>query len=118
MKSIKDLDAYKISKQVAVLVYAITKRWPKEKVYGLTSQIRRASVSVTSNLAEGYGRMTSKDTMHFLAIVRGSSFELEAQAEIGFDLGYISQQHLDEILALNERSRKMLNALINRYETL
>ena len=118
MQNFKDLDAYRLSKEVAVYVYELSKRWPKEEIYGLTSQIRRAAVSVNSNLAEGCGRLSSNDTAHFLAIARGSNYELESQAEIAFELGYLDQDQLNHLLTLNDRSRMTLNGMIKRYKGL
>lgn len=117
MQNFKELEAYKITKQLAVQIYKLTQNWSKEETYGLTNQIRRAAVSVTSNLAEGCGRNTSKDSIQFLAIARGSCFEMQAQAEIAYELGFISQQVLQEVMELNELSCKLLNGLINRYQT-
>lgn len=118
MKTFKDLEAYKSSKQLAVTVYTPSKTWPKEEQYGLTSQIRRASISITSNLAEGCGRTSSKDTLHFLAIARGACFERKAQTEIAFELTYLSADQLTSILEQINLTRKLLNGLMKRYQTL
>lgn len=118
MKTFKDLEANKSSKQLAVTVYTASKTWPKEEQYGLTSQMRRSSVSITSNLAEGCGRTSSKGTLHFLAIAQGSCYELEAQTEIAFELSYLSSDQLTNILDQINLTRKLLNGLMNRYQNL
>lgn len=85
----KDLDAWKESIELTVLVYAVSKSFPKEEQYGLTQQIRRAVVSVPSNIAEGCARKSTKETIHFLYIALGSLAELETQIIISKRLGYL-----------------------------
>jgi four helix bundle protein len=118
MKSFRDLEAYKTSKKLAVDIYSLTKNWPKDESYGLTSQIRRSSVSIAFNLAEGCGRASAKDTLHFLAIARGSCYELEAQIDIAHDLHFVETEQFDTLLKEIETARKLLSGLINRYQTL
>lgn len=118
MNSYRDLDAYKVSKELAGLIYQQTAGWPKEETFGLTQQIRRAAVSVASNLAEGVGRATSKDTLQFLAIARGSCFEVETQSDLACDFGYLSPDQLKQVFELSERCKMLLNGLINRYKSL
>ena len=77
MGSYKDLDAWKNAMQLVKEVYLLTKKFPKEEMYALTSQAKRAAVSVPSNIAEGLGRQYKKDTLQFLHISRGSLYELE-----------------------------------------
>lgn len=74
-----DLEVWKESRKLANHIYELTKSFPKEELYGITNQIRRCAVSVPSNIAEGCGRQTAKDTIHFLHISRGSLYELETQ---------------------------------------
>lgn len=99
-------------------IYSITKSFPKEELYGLTSQIRRSSVSISSNIAEGCGRNTPKDSLRFLYISRGSLFELESQVYVSFDLEYISSQEFNNILKLIVDCKKVLNGFINYYKKL
>ncbi|MBI5665520.1 MAG: four helix bundle protein [Nitrospirae bacterium] len=96
------------------LIYSLTNKLPKEESFGLISQIRRSSVSIPSNIAEGYGRNSSNDYIRFLQISIGSLYELQTQLEICLNLKYVSQQRFDDI---NEKSReieRMLSSLINK----
>jgi len=79
MKSYTDLEVWKYSRGLVKLVYMLTKSFPKEETYGLTNQIRRCAVSVPSNIAEGIGRQSNKETIHFLYIAKGSLQEVETQ---------------------------------------
>jgi four helix bundle protein len=113
MKDYKDLDVFKQSRILVKDVYTMSASFPKEEVYGLTSQIRRSAVSILSNIAEGMGRQHSNDKIHFLHISRGSLYELEAQLLIASDLQYLNPEHskiLDEQI---QTSRKLLNGFIN-----
>jgi four helix bundle protein len=87
--SYRELLVWQKAKSLAVDVYAITQDFPRTEIYGLTSQARRAAVSVVSNIAEGQGRLTSNEFLHFLGLARGSLHELEAQLTIAHDLTYI-----------------------------
>lgn len=97
--------------KIVSLVYQLAKSFPQEELYALTNQIKRAAVSVPSNIAEGYGRNTDKSFSHFLDISRGSLFEIETQLHIANELGFITTQHLyNEILSQIEEESKMINA--------
>ena len=85
------LDVYKESKALVMAVYALLKRFPKEEQYALCDQLRRAVISIPSNIAEGYGRRSSKEQVHFLEIAYGSLCEVCCQMDIACDLGYISK---------------------------
>lgn len=89
IKSFKDLNAWKEGHELVVEIYRITKYFPKEEQFGLTNQIRRAAVSITSNLAEGFGRQTAKEKHQFYSIARGSLSEVENQLQIAFDVGFL-----------------------------
>lgn len=93
--SFQDLFCWKEAHALALLIYKITKNFPKEEMFGLTSQVRRASVSIVSNIAEGYGRPTGKDRIKFYWIAYGSLLEVESQILIAKDLGYIEGQGAD-----------------------
>ncbi|MBI4619455.1 MAG: four helix bundle protein [Desulfobacterales bacterium] len=97
-------------------MYKITKGFPKEERYGLTSQIRRAAVSVPCNIAEGYGRKTTPEYIRFLYIAYGSSCELETQVLLSGDLGYIESGRLDKLQNEIEEVERMLKALIKSLE--
>ncbi len=112
-----DLDVWKSCRKLVSQIYLITKKFPKEENYGLTSQVRRASISTISNIAEGVGRNTIKDTLRFLYISRGSLFEAEAQFIVVKDLGYISEEQLKEILLQFIICKKLLNGFINYHKS-
>lgn len=95
ISSFQDLFCWKEAHALALLIYKITKNFPKEEMFGLTSQIRRASVSIVSNIAEGYGRPTGKDRIKFFWIAYGSLLEAESQVLIAKDLGYIQGKETD-----------------------
>jgi four helix bundle protein len=116
MKSHKDLDVWKRSIEFVTLIYKITKNFPKEEIYGLTNQIRRAAVSIPSNIAEGAARNHSKEFLQFLFISLGSISELETQIIISENLKY--SQNSDSLILQNEltKLRKMIIGLIRYLE--
>ena len=118
MKDYRNFEAYKISKRLSALIYFYTLTWPREQIFGLTSQVQRAAVSVLSNLAEGCGRVASKDTCHFLAISRGSCYEVEAQIDLACELGYLTPEQYHELQYLVDQIKRLLNGLYKRYENL
>ena len=111
IKSYKDLLIWQKGIKIVCLVYQFVKSFPQEELYALTSQIKRASISIPSNIAEGYGRNTDKSFSHFLDISRGSLFEIETQLLIANELGFITNETLyTEILSQIEEESKMINA--------
>ena len=113
-----ELDVWKYSREMVKLVYKITKSFPNEELYGLTNQIRRSAVSVPSNIAEGVGRQSNKETIHFLYIAKGSLQEVETQLYLSFDLEFISKESLSSILEKVISNKKLLNGFINYYKKL
>jgi four helix bundle protein len=105
-KSYRDLHIWQLA------IYKVTTGFPKEELYGLTSQIRRAGVSVPSNIAEGYGRGTRGEYKQFLAIARGSNLEVQTQLLIAMELGYGSPEGLTEAERLSLEVGKMMTALL------
>ncbi|MCF7844698.1 MAG: four helix bundle protein [Kiritimatiellales bacterium] len=97
-------------------LYDLTSHFPKEEMYGLTSQMRRASISIASNIAEGKARGTRKDYTHFLHIARGSGTELEAQIEIAKRLPKTSSLNYRNVDSILCEVMKMLNALIKKLK--
>jgi four helix bundle protein len=116
LKNYKELKVWQKSYQSCLEVYKITKGFPKEEVYGLTSQIRRAAVSVPSNIAEGYGRKTTPEYIRSLYIAYGSNCELETQVLLSYDLGYIKDEYMKKIQEEIGEVERMLKALIKSLE--
>lgn len=111
VKSYKELLIWQKRIKIVVLVYKLTRNFPKEEIYALTSQLKRASVSIPSNIAEGFGRQTDKSFNHFLNISRGSLNEIETQLIIAKELEFINDEILfKEIMFLIEEESKMINA--------
>ena len=93
-------------------IYTVTANYPKSETYGLVSQMRRCVVSIPSNIAEGYGRGTNKDLVHFLYTSLGSSNELETQLLLSREFAYLSEEDAGMLMQLNEQVNKMLSSLI------
>ena len=108
----KDLKVWQKSIDMVVEIYLATSSFPKEELYGLTSQIRRASVSIPSNIAEGYGRFSEKELVRFLFISLGSASEVETQLIICNRLNYLKKEDFDHLSLLNNEIIKMLAGLI------
>ena len=110
----KKLEAYKESKTLVIMIYKLLRGFPREETYALCDQLRRAVVSVPSNLAEGSGRTSMKDQAHFLEIAFGSLMEVDCQMDIACDLEYITQEDLSKICIQISRVAAMLSALRNK----
>ncbi|MBP7009782.1 MAG: four helix bundle protein [Kiritimatiellae bacterium] len=110
MSDYKELEAWQIAMDLAQEVYRLTRDFPKEEIYGLTNQIRRAAVSIPSNLAEGAARAGNKEFLHFLHVARGSASELETQLFLAIKLGYLRDSV--DLLALLSSTRRLINGLI------
>jgi len=114
--SYKDLKAWQRSMQLVQEIYRITLTFPKNETFGLTSQMRIAAISIPSNIAEGKGRSTDRDFIHFLCNARGSVLELETQLMIANGLGYITKEQAEALMNETEQIGKMLNGLIHALE--
>jgi four helix bundle protein len=114
IKSYKELIVWQKAMQLVTIIYDLTKNFPEDEKFGLVSQMRRCSVSVPSNIAEGWGRMSRKNYIQFLRTSRGSLFELETQVLITKELNYSNNSESIENL-ITEIS-KMLNSLIKKLE--
>jgi four helix bundle protein len=112
IRSYQDLAIWKKAMQLVVQVYHLTRRFPREEMHGLTSQMRRAAVSIPTNIAEGWGRGSRKEYIQFLRIARGSLLELETLLAISRNLRYLSQEDMQTRLALVEEISRMLSGLI------
>lgn len=113
-----DLNVWKEARKLVKEIYELTKNFPKEEIYGLSNQMKRSAVSIPSNIAEGCGRQTSKDSIHFFHIARGSMYELETQIYLSKDLGFIEKHNFELLLVDIETSKKLLNGFINYYRKL
>jgi four helix bundle protein len=116
MKSHKDLDVWKKAIDLSAEVYRLSGSFPKEEIYGITSQMRRASVSIASNIAEGAARRTDKDFIHFLHMALGSASELDTQIEIVVKVGLADRDEMDVLQNNVGVISKMLYGLIRSVE--
>jgi len=112
MGTYKDLMVWQKSMLLARRVYEITAHFPSDEKYCMVNQMRRCSVSIPSNIAEGYGREVDKEHSHFLYMSLGSSNELETQMILSHDFQYVGNQDYQEIMDLNSEVNKMLSSLI------
>ena len=117
INSFRDLVVWQKAMKMVEMVYAITKQFPPDERYALTSQLRRASVSVPSNIAEGYGRHSTADYVRFLQIALGSAYELETQLELSARLQFAGADEVKDALELCAEIEKMLVALSNKLRT-
>ncbi len=113
IQSFRDLDVWQRAMDVAAEVYSITKPFPSSELYGLTSQLRRCSVSIPSNIAEGRGRRGTRQFLNFLDIAYGSLCELQTQLELSLRLNLIDEKSHDRIQEHTNEVGRMLNGLIN-----
>jgi four helix bundle protein len=117
LKNYRDLNVWQRAYRLCLEIYKATKTFPKDEQYNLTSQIRRAAVSIPSNIAEGYGRKTTPDYIRSLYISYGSICELETQIMIAGDLEYISREIMVKIQEDIREVERMLKALIKSLES-
>jgi four helix bundle protein len=99
--------------ELVTAIYRATSRFPKDESFGLTSQVRRAAVSIPSNIAEGQGRLSEKEFRYFLGQARGSLMEVETQVQIGENLGYMSEDETQKLLRSCGEVGRILNGLIS-----
>jgi S23 ribosomal protein. len=116
IKNFRDLDVWQLAMEIVVDSYKCTKSFPKEEVYGLVSQMRRAALSIASNIAEGFNRYHNKEYRQFLYIALGSCAELETQIEVSLLLGFITQSVRDKIIEKLDHESRMLRNLIKRLD--
>jgi four helix bundle protein len=112
----RDLVVWQQSRRLASSIYRLSCDFPRVEMFGLTAQMRRASISVISNIAEGYGRRSAEDTIRFLVIARGSLLELEAQAVVAIDLGYLNERAGTQLISQTLDAVRTLNGLIRHHE--
>ncbi len=114
-KSYTQLEVWKKARELVKEIYVLTQSFPKEELYSLSSQIRRASISIPSNIAEGIGRNYNKETIQFLHFAKGSVYEVETQVYLAYDLNYISLDQLNTMLSKIEECRRLLYGFIIYY---
>lgn len=112
MKDFRELMVWQKGIDIVEAVYQIASSFPKEEMYALSSQIKRSAVSIPSNIAEGFGRKTTSDFIHFLHISRGSLYELQTQLEIAKRINFIKDDVLINMVDVCKEEEKMLNGLI------
>jgi four helix bundle protein len=112
-KSYRELIVWQKAMVLARRTYELSQGLPKGEVYGLLAQMRRAAVSVPSNIAEGHGRLTDCQFRHFLGNARGSLYEMQTQLELAGSLGYLNSRAVDEFLADGSEVARLLNGLIS-----
>jgi four helix bundle protein len=117
LKNYKELKVWQKAYKLCLEIYTATKEFPNEERFGLVSQIRRAVVSVVSNIAEGYGRKTTADYIRFLYISYGSNCELETQVLLSADLNYIESAEFRRLIEKIQEVERMLRALIKSLES-
>jgi four helix bundle protein len=112
VQSFRDLLVWQRSIQLTVAIYRLTQSFPREEIYGLTSQIRRSAVSISSNIAEGQGRLNTGEFRQFLGVARGSNGEVQTQLEIARALGFSDNKLIEEAEGLSTEIGKMINAIL------
>lgn len=116
IKNFKDLRIWQKGIEIVKRVYSLTRGFPKEEVYGLTAQMRRAAVSIPSNIAEGFKRYHRKEFKQFLHITLGSTAELETQVYIARELNFIDEERLNDITDMLIHQSKMISSLVNKLK--
>ena len=114
IRNFKDLEVWKLGKQIVLEVYRVTTTFPKEETFSLTQQMRRAAISVPSNIAEGFNRVHNKEERQFLYMALGSCAEVETQTDIAFELKYLDGSDRDRLLEQLDHESRMLRNLIKR----
>ena len=117
VKSYQELLVWQKSMELVMVVYQLAKQLPKEETYALATQIRRAAVSIPSNIAEGQARNSTREFANFLSIAKGSNAEVETQLMICVRLKFLEQSQITPALNLCSEVGKMLNALIGKLST-
>jgi four helix bundle protein len=111
VKDFRDLFVWQRAMELVEMIYRVTENFPSKEMFGLTNQLRRAAVSIPSNIAEGQGRNTTTDFLRFLSISRGSLQEVQTQFELARRLGYIGEESKLELALLSDEVAKLINGL-------
>lgn len=113
-----DLDCWKEGHKLVIIIYKITAKFPKEELYGLINQMRRAAVSITSNIAEGFSRQSYAEKIQFYSIAQASNTELQNQLLVAKDVGYLNADSFEETLDQSITVHKLLNGLIKKSKSI
>lgn len=116
MKTYRELIVWEKSMTLVNQIYKVSKQFPADENFGLTSQLRRSAISVPSNIAEGYGRNSLNDYIRFLNISVGSLYEIQTQIEIAFNLNYVEKNHFDELYENTKEIERMMSSLIRKLK--
>lgn len=117
IQSFTDLKAWQEGHKLVILIYKITKQFPREELFSLIDQMRRASSSITSNIAEGFGRHSYKEKVQFYYQAQGSLTELKNQILIAKDVGYLKQEDIQSLVEQANNAHKLLQGLITKSKT-
>ncbi len=118
IKTFTDLKAWQEGHKLVIEIYKITKDFPRDEIYGLTSQMRRAAVSITSNIAEGFGRRSYKEKIHFYYLSQGSLIELKNQILIARDINYLKEENFNNLVEKSNNAHKLLQGLITKSKSI
>ncbi len=116
MRNYKNIEAWKLTDDLTVMIYALTRHFPREELYGITSQLRRSAASVPTNIAEGSARDSQKDYLHFLYIARGSLTEAQYLVHLAHRLGYVDSDAAEKLAGETKRAFGCLHGLIGAVE--
>ena len=116
MKNYKELQVWQKAHAMTLVIYDKTRGFPREELYGLTSQMRRSSASIGANIAEGSGRRSDGDICRFLRIARGSASELEYHLLLARDLGFLGEEDFRELYRMADEQQRMLTGLIQKFQ--
>ncbi len=114
----RDLRAWQTAMEMVQAIYRLTETFPREETYGLTIQLRRAAVSIASNIAEGKGRSSDKELLHFLSNAKGSLFEVETQVMIADGLGYLTHSQGETLLSQTAEVGRLINGLMKAFRSI
>ena len=117
MQDVSELKVWQVAYQLGLDVYTASQSWPREELFGLTSQVRRAATSVPANIAEGHGRFSNNDFRRFCQIAHGSLCELDTHLRFARDLGYLPAEHWSDLHHNLLKTRQLLTAFIRHLET-
>jgi len=118
IRSFTDLDTWKEGHVLVLMIYKITKDFPREESFGLTSQLRRAGVSFTSNIAEGFSRISYKEKLNFYSMALGSLTEVQSQLLIARDVGYLDSESYNSIYSQALKVNKITNGLMKKSKSI